>query len=92
MNRVEAWRQSGQSSREFCAGRGYAAKTLLWYSSRLGRETKKSRTAMVRVRRAEAPAPTPILVEVDGARVHVSTGADGATLTTVFEALRGARS
>ena len=47
---------------------------------------------MVRVRRAEAPAPTPILVEVDGARVHVSTGADGATLTTVFEALRGARS
>ncbi len=47
---------------------------------------------MVRVRRAAVPAPTPILVEVHGARVHVSAGADGTTLAPVFEALRGARS
>ena len=35
--RVKQWQASGQQSRDFCAGRGYAAKNLLWWSSHFRR-------------------------------------------------------
>jgi hypothetical protein len=36
--RVAAWRRSGQSSKEFAAGAGINASTLLWWSTKLRSE------------------------------------------------------
>ena len=35
--RVASWRASGQTAEEFSEGRPWSPKTLLWWSSRLGR-------------------------------------------------------
>ena len=39
-SRVAAWRESGQSAREFVVGRGYAPTTLKWWSHQLGATAK----------------------------------------------------
>lgn len=103
--RVKQWRASGQRSREFCAGRGYAAKNLLWWSSHFRRQgfpgSAKAKGAEVRlarvVRRKESrtvatpPAQaTAVVVEVSGARVQIDRGADRATVAMVLEVLRAA--
>lgn len=89
--RVAQWRASGETAVEFCSGRDFAASTLRWYSSQLGAVAPQPepQTAMIEVRREPARAGH-VLVELGGARVHVPRGVDVETLSTVFDALRGA--
>jgi hypothetical protein len=96
--RVRAWRSSGLTSKEFCRGRGFAAQTLLWWSSQLGRKrgpgakTHKPRVVLARVvskgSAHEAATRTAIRLELNGARVEVAPGTDPATLSMVLETLR----
>jgi transposase len=96
--RVAAWRASGETAAEFCAGRGYVAGTLRWWSSRLGRTAELSAKAtaprIARVVRAPSTVPAPtfasasIVVEIDAARVTVDRGVDRATLELVLDVLR----
>jgi len=97
--RVEAWRASELTAAEFSDGLDFAAASLRWWSSRLGAMRAEAPRSMRMVRVVRHAAPTPaidrtsassssaILVELAGARVLVSTGADRATLTAVFAAL-----
>lgn len=87
--RVSAWRRSGLSAEVFCRGRGYAASTLRWYSSQLREPEPEPRTAMIEVVRDTTSARGHVLVELEGALVHVPAGVDATTLATVFDALRG---
>jgi hypothetical protein len=94
-DRVSEWKASGEGAKEFCAGRGYSANTLLWWSSQLRRgralkATKAPSVQMARVVRAPSVATPPgvVLVELGGARVAVSSGASPDTLRAVFDALR----
>jgi transposase len=87
--RVAAWRRSGQTAEDYCRGRGFAASTLRWYSSRLGASVdgvepaREPSTAMVRV--GVARPRERIVVELDEVRVHVPEGVDAATLRTVLD-------
>ena len=93
--RVASWRASGLKSEEFCKGKGYSARSLLWWSSqlrrgRVGKPKKAASVQMARVVRAPivASASGVVLVELGGARVAVSGGTSAETLRAVFEALR----
>lgn len=98
MERVDAWRASGLSAAEFCEGREYSAKGLLWWSSHFRRHGKPARSgstgvALARVVRSPVEKATPqsasaaIVVRTKRARVEVRSGADQATLSAVFTAL-----
>lgn len=89
--RVAEWRASGQTAGEFAAGRGFAASTLRWWSSRLRRQTP----GLVRVvaasdspRGAGSRGAGSIELEVGEVRVHVRAGFDRALLAEVLEVLR----
>jgi len=92
--RVASWRASGLRSEEFCRGRGYSSRSLLWWSSQLRRRRvvpapKASGVQMARVvRNASAPLGTrAVLIEADGVRVAVGSDASAETLRAVFDAL-----
>ena len=94
--RVAAWRSSGQKAAEFCEGRDYPAKSLMWWSSYLRRHggpapRKGKGVKLTRVVRAPAAASprqlAAIVVQVERARIEVPAGVDRATLSAVFEAL-----
>jgi transposase len=98
--RVDAWRASDLKASEFCKGRGYSSKNLLWWSSYFRRNGKPrsggrraTRVPVARVIRTSVVAPTrapsspTIIVQVDRARVEVAAGVDAATLAAVFAAL-----
>ncbi len=101
--RVELWRASGETAARWSAERGYAAATLLWWSSRLRQRVVEPRPATPRVTLArvvvrrgvdEGPdgrAPRfsrePIVVEVGAARVAVPQGSDAASVDAVIAAL-----
>jgi hypothetical protein len=95
-SRVASWRASGLTSKDFCRGRGYSPKSLLWWSCQLGRKRGEvpSRPASVRLARvirstsAASPMTTAVLIEIEGARVAVSSGTNPETLRVVFDALR----
>jgi hypothetical protein len=96
--RVRAWKASGATAQEFAQGRGYAASTLLWWSSRLGsrvREVSSKAVAASSVRMVRAVLvsprcpPQPLLVRVGCASVEVRRGFDGPLLREVVEALGG---
>jgi hypothetical protein len=99
-----AWRRSGQTGDEFCRGEGYSAGLLRHWAWRLGLTHQRrhagarSETAaprLARVVRVPAAAQSmaerrgAIRIQLAGAQVEVSAGADGATLTTVLRALAG---
>ena len=99
--RVESWRASGASARDFCKGKDYPARGLQWWASRLRKraalvsERPKPVVALAQIVRrspaqCEATARS-IVVEFDGARVEVGEGADRALLLVVFEVLRNGR-
>lgn len=95
-SRVASWRASGLSSNDFCKGRGYSPKSLLWWSCQLrrsegGKPAKTTDVRLARVIRAPSPssAAPAVLIEFEGARVAVGGGASAETLRAVFEALRG---
>ena len=84
--RVRAWRESGKTIEEFSAGREFAAGTLRWWSSRLGRIEESPR--FVRVVPREAPvAARDLVVEVGHARIRVAPGFEPALLAAVVRAL-----
>jgi hypothetical protein len=98
---VEAWRASGQSRGEYCAGHGLSRKTFGWWAWRLDRQGRPAAadTAahFLPVEIAEVPdrdeagaAAVGTRIEIalpDGVRVRVGRGVDGAALRRVLGAL-----
>jgi transposase len=91
--RVDAWRASGKTAREFCKARDYTADRLLWWSSDLKRrgiaEPPENSVVLARViRKPEVRLQAPaIVVHLGSIRVEVPAGADKATVSTVLEVL-----
>src|SRR3954452_6724092 len=98
---VEAWRDSGQSRREYCAMHGLSRKTFGWWAWRLDRQ---GRPAPADTAGAFLPggiaegsdpdeggaAPVEARIEItlpDGVTVRVGRGVDGAALRRVLAAL-----
>ena len=88
LERIRAWRASGLTADEFAAGRDFAAGTLRWWSSRLGRiETPRFVRVVPRAAaRPVAEAPE-ITIEVGAARIRVGGEFDAALLARVVRAL-----
>ena len=88
--RVAGWRASGETAKKYSTGRGWSAGTLLWWSSRLGREPPPAVRVAQLIRspaqphRGE-PAGT-IVVELLEARVRVTIepGADREAAKTIL--------
>jgi transposase len=99
VERVRGWKTSGLSATDYARGRGFAAATLAWWSSRIrvaglcgevATSTSSSQVRMARVVRAAAPSSS-INVRVGGANLEVRAGFDPALLREVVEALGGSR-
>jgi hypothetical protein len=102
--RIEEWRRSGKTAKEFAEGHPFSGGTLTWRASQLKREggvRSKRRVSSVRssrarskvvfaevVRRSLPAQSAALMVEVGGARVSVSAGCDSALLRDVLLALR----
>lgn len=104
VERVTAWRASGERAETFSRRGGYAASTLRWWASRLKREMAAPAVAapaivqLARVVRAPTVTPTEpraraiVLEVVDaGVRISIEPGADPTTLAMVLEVVRGGR-
>jgi hypothetical protein len=91
--RVANWRASGRTAEAFSEGRPWSAKTLLWWSSRLARESASSpvvRVAqLVRPAAGEAESRGAIVVEALDARLRITIepGASPETVATVLGVL-----
>jgi hypothetical protein len=92
--RVREWKASGQTAKEFAAGREFKPSTLVYWASCLrtgaggtGRPKKRERVRMARVVRVAAPAEGAIVVAVGPARVAVRAGFDPVLLRQVVMAL-----
>jgi len=99
VQRVSAWRASGERAETFSRRDGYAASTLRWWASKLKREMAAlpvSTPSAVRIARVirtpsadASSAGQPITLDVPhaGVRIGVEAGADRATLAMVLEVL-----
>ena len=99
--RVEAWKASGLTSKQFGAQHGIRAGTLLWWSWRLGAKSKqplavRSATPPVKVAsiapltfiEMTAPRSEPLeVVLANGLRVRVGDGFAEGTLARVLDVL-----
>ena len=91
--RVASWRASGETAEAFSAGRGWSAKTLRWWSSRLRREVPPPVVRMAQLVRTPAgngaDRTGAVVVEMLDARVRITIdrGADRDTVATVLEVL-----
>ena len=94
VQRVAAWRASGESAERHAADKGYAPGTLKWWARQVG---PSGGPRFVRVVPAADKGPTPatgdsgLWVEVGAARVRISRGFDATLLREVMAALGGAR-
>lgn len=89
--RVQAWRESGQTAPAFAEGKGYSASLLRWWGSELARRSGPSRPVRV-ARVVRGPARETLLtVCVGAARVEVRPGFDRALLRELVDALGAAR-
>jgi hypothetical protein len=101
IERVGAWRASGERAEAFSRRAGYAASTLRWWASKLKRDLAAAPAVVavpeVRLARVIRSAPTSAptdggreitleLVQL-GIRIAVETGADRATLAMVLDVL-----
>jgi hypothetical protein len=91
IQRVEAWRASGKSAREFCAGRDFSVKSLQWWGWHLrgksGRRSKAVSFARV-VQKSEKPARhDALVVQVGAVRIEVGAAVDRETLAAVLDVL-----
>jgi hypothetical protein len=95
--RVAEWRASGLKAQDFCATRGYSAKCLWHWSSKLGRAggrtaTCKPAVRLVRVVRDRAvstpSAASGISVDMDGVRLTLHGQVDAEALRTVMTTVR----
>jgi hypothetical protein len=103
VERVAAWRASGERAETSSRRGGYAASTLRWWASRLKREMAAPAVAapaeiqLARVLRRPTPPVEPgghaiVLEIVDaGVRIAIEPGADPATLAMVLDVVRGGR-
>ena len=96
---MQAWRSSGQSADDYARGRGFAAATLRWWSSRLGRGTPASKVAakakatpirMVRLVASATPTRSSLTVRVGPVQLEVQPGFDRVLLRELVEALGSA--
>lgn len=85
--RVAAWRKSGESADKYSEGRGFAAGTLRWWSSRLGRQEPTQFVRLVPRSSATPAAARDLVVEVGRARIRVAPGFDASLLADVVRAL-----
>lgn len=92
--RVASWRASGKTAEKYSAGRGWSAGTLLWWSSRLGREAAPPAVRIAQLVRSPAPRSSgqsvgTIVIELLDARVRITveTGVDRSTVMAVLESL-----
>jgi hypothetical protein len=53
--RVASWRASGETAEKYSAGRGWSAGTLLWWSSKLGREAPPPAVRLAQLVRSPVP-------------------------------------
>lgn len=87
VGRVQRWRESGQTAKEFAATEGIKAGTLGWWSSRLRREAKPA-LGFVEVSLADATAAGRVEVILrNGARIAVSGPFDADVLRRAVAAL-----
>jgi len=91
VERVREWRASGESAPEFAGRHGYAATTLLWWSSQLSRGASPAFVQVVGkgASSSSRPPSSEVVVEVGSVRVRVQEGFDGALLADVVRALAG---
>jgi hypothetical protein len=97
--RVREWKASGQTAKEFAAGRDFKASTLVYWASCLrtgaggtGRPKKRERSVrMARVVRVADASDGGIVVAVGAARVSVRAGFDPVLLRKVVMALGDGR-
>jgi hypothetical protein len=97
--RVREWKASGQTAKEFAAGRDFKPSTLVYWASCLrtgaggtGRPKKRERRVrMARVVRVAAATDGAIIVAVGAARVAVRAGFDPVLLRQVVMALGESR-
>lgn len=99
MERVGAWRASGERAEAFSRREGYAASTLRWWANKLKRELEPPPMSEVRLARvirseptsASAPATSGRSITLElgqhGIRIAVEAGADRATLAMVLDVL-----
>lgn len=92
--RVASWRASGETAKKYSAGRGWSPGTLLWWSSRLGREAPSPPVRIAQVVRSSAPhdrgaSAGAITVELLDARVRITVdgSADREAVTAVLAML-----
>ena len=82
-----------ETAKEYSAGRGWSAGTLLWWSSRLGREAPPQAVRLTLVRsptpRDRGEAAGAVVVEMLDARVRVTVerGADREAVVAILELL-----
>ena len=98
--RVQGWRDSGLTVREFSKERGFSPSALWHWARQFKQREIATRTAatnpacrvrMVRVERiAAVTAPATLTVEIGAARLSVPSGADQAMLRATIGALLAA--
>ena len=104
--RVQRWRRSGQTTREFAASIGVKPTTLAYWAWRLKREARDApppaggRAPASGVASAppfvevlvDGPAPGGFVLELgDGRRLRIPAGFEAAALTRLLAVLEGAR-
>ena len=102
VQRVTAWRASGERAETFSRRDGYAASTLRWWASKLKRElaapAAPAAPAEVRIARVVRTPPTEmprgargheLVLDVlhAGVRISIAAGADRETLVMVLDVL-----
>jgi hypothetical protein len=101
LERVAAWRESGEPAERFSRRGGYAASTLRWWASKLKREMAAPPAAapvvqlarVVRTPRArgsDSSMTRAIVLELVDVSIAVEPGADAMTLAMVLDVVRGA--
>jgi hypothetical protein len=101
--RVQAWRESGLTAREFSTGRDFSAGGLRHWAYRLKRGGTAASAAstpattprrkvpqgvrVARVERISAPTSATLMVEIGPARLHVPARVDRPTLRATIAAL-----
>jgi hypothetical protein len=88
---VQRWRASGQTARDFCDGAALNRQTLLWWSSKLGREELVAAPRGFVEVVAVAPRADGVIeiVVPEQVRIRVSGAFDAAMLRRVVTALEG---
>jgi hypothetical protein len=97
VERVRAWRESGQSAEEFAAGKDFTERTLMWWAGEFDRRSRskgavKLARVVGRAERDESVALSEsVMLSVAGVSICVRLGFDAELLRQVIRALGDAR-